>query len=121
MIAWSASTPILSQPDDVFGVSWETVYLVAGSFEMLAAFYLLLGRNTFVKTAGLFWLSLHFLFYRIAQGQIGSLLPCPCLVASADWFPGTPVVLDSMAHGTALFFLLGARFLSRRRNWKQPF
>lgn len=96
LVAWSAGASILSQPDDIFGVSQETVYLVVGLFKMLAAFYLLLGRNAFVKTDGLFWLLLFFLFYRISQGQIGSLLPYP------------PVVLDSMAR--ALFLLLGGDF-----------
>ena len=108
LVAWSASASILSQPDDIFGVSQETVYLVVELFKMLAAFYLLLGRNAFVKTDGLFWLSLPFLFHRIAQGQIGSLLPCSCLVAAADWFPDSPVVLNSMAR--ALFLLSGGDF-----------
>lgn len=121
LIAWSAGASILSQPDDIFGVSRKTVYLVVGSFEMLAAFYLLLGRNSFVKTAGLFWLSLHFLFYRIAQGQIGSLLPCPCLGVAADWFPGPPVVLDSVAHGAALFLLLGGGFFLAVGIWNNHF
>ena len=79
LLSAMGSAPILSFPDEVLMVSYRAILIAAACIEIVAAAFLLLGRQTIPKLLLLSWLSSAFCCYRLANWWAGTGNYCPCI------------------------------------------
>lgn len=115
---------ILQQLDPVTGLTYQSLFLIAGFGEALAGLYILLSRNSWHKACLLCWITLAFLTYRVMLLLAGGGAPCPCLGRATDWWPWlaahqepvtiTLLMFIGLSSVTAMTVQLAAAFRSER-------
>lgn len=85
LISAYGSVRILSQPDPVFGINNQSVFLLAGLLEIAVVAMLLRSDNLPFKLFLLAALATNFLLYHAGLWWLGVHAPCPCLGNAAAW------------------------------------
>lgn len=110
--------PILDAPDPLLMLSRRNLLLAVGVLELVVAGFALFGQDHFLRSSLIAWLATNFLVYRIGLWWIGIKSHCFCLGTVSTALALSPVTVDWIMRGIAVFLLVGG-YLAVFTLWRQ--
>ena len=100
--------PILNLLDPIFGLSFRTVFIIAGSIELILALCCFLRGHVLLKTVSVAALSASIVVYRLSLVWIGYHRPCPCLGDFTEMLRIPEATADTIMKFVLGYFLAGS-------------
>jgi hypothetical protein len=107
---WSAfgAAGILAIPDQVLGVQYRPLLVMAGLLELGIAYVCIFTGKHNLSLALTAWIATEFLLYRIGLLLLANPHPCRCLGDVTDALHISPVVADNLMKGVLTYLLVGS-------------
>jgi len=102
------AAPILNLRDPIFGLSFRTIFIIAGSVELILALWCFFGGHVLLKTMSVAALSCSIVAYRLSLGWIGYHRPCHCLGDFTDMLRIPEETADTIMKFVLGYFLAGS-------------
>jgi hypothetical protein len=124
LISALGTARILAEPDPLFGITNQQLFLLAGLLEASVAAVILANRNLRLRLILLAALSANLLLYRLGVWWLGAPQPCPCLGNAAAWTHADPGTLQFVTKASLVWLIASSYgpllLLTRLRNGRPP-
>jgi hypothetical protein len=118
LVSAGGHAKVLFKQDPLLGLTFQQVFRIAGSVEVLVALVCLFGKRLVLRVGAVAWLVTSFLLYRAGLLWIGYEKPCTCLGNLSDALHISPETVD-IAMKVVLAYLIFGSYLASILLWKQ--
>jgi hypothetical protein len=108
IISGLGSDRVLETQDPLFLISYRSLFLIFGIFELGVALWSLIAKYTVFRIGLIAWLATCFAIYRISMPWIGYLKPCPCLGSLTSAIHISPKIADDVMKVVLAYLLIGS-------------
>ena len=95
IVSATGSARILHNSDPILGISFQRVFEIVGSLELIIAMICFFGKNLGIKAGVVAWLATSFLVYRFGLIWVGYTKPCSCMGNLTDALHISPQIADT--------------------------
>jgi hypothetical protein len=123
IISGSGAAKVLQMPDPILMISFQQVFWLVGSLELLIACICFFGKRLGLQAGLIAWLATSFAIYRIGLLLSGYHKPCSCLGNLTDALHIPPQTADTAMKIILAYLLIGSYatlFWLWRQNRKAP-
>ena len=110
---------VLGQPDPIFGLPFNSLFLSVGLIELLVAAFCLLPKNQTVALALVALISVNFVGYRVGLWYIHWPGYCPCLGSLTQAIHLSAHVANLYTLLTLIYLLLGSLYFLVQPKWSE--
>jgi len=119
LVSAHGTARILQNEDPILKISFQRLFQIVGSLELVVALFCYFGRWPRLQTALVGWLATSFLIYRIGLNWVGYNKPGSCLGNLTDALHVAPQTADTIMKIVLVYLLVGS-YASLCWLWKKP-
>jgi len=118
IISGSGASKVLQMPDPILMISFQQIFWLVGSLELLIACVCLFSKRLSLQAGLIAWLATSFAMYRIGLLLSGYHKPCSCMGNLTDAIHVSPQMADNIMKGGLAYLLIGS-YATLFRLWRQ--